>query len=112
MSERRSDLKAVAAAEELASKMQDHDIVGMTARMMDGWTQVNGRLISLAQVSLRNNLAAAEQLRQCQSPSDVLDTQMKLAREAMDQYMDEAKTIGEILSKISTDAMACMGPQR
>lgn len=111
MSERRSDLKAVAAAEELASK-QDNDFVGMTARMMDGWTQVNGRLISLAQASLRNNLAAAEQLRQCQSPSDVLDTQMKLAREAMDQYMDEAKTIGEILSKISTDAMGCMGPQR
>lgn len=111
MSERRSELKAV-AAEEMASKMPDRDFVQVTARLMDGWTQVNGRLISLAQASLRNNMAAAEQLRQCQSPSDVLDTQMKLAREAVDQYMDEARQIGEMVTKLSTDAMGCMGLPR
>lgn len=112
MSERRSELKAVAAAEELASRLPDRDFVQMTARMLDGWTQVNSRLISLAQASLKSNLAAAEEMRQCQSPGEVLDAQMKLVRDACDQYMDEARKIGEIVTKMSTEALGCMSPPR
>lgn len=112
MSERRSELKAVAATEDLASKMPDRDFMQVTARIMEGWTQVNGRLISLAQASLRMNMAAAEELRQCQSPGDLMDAQMKLAREAMDQTMDEAKKIGDIVAKMSSEALASMGLPR
>jgi len=112
MSERRSELKAVAAAEDLTSKMPDRDFMQMSARMMDCWTQVNGRLVSLAQESLKSNLAAADEMRQCQSPGEMLEMQMKLVRDACDQYMAEARKIGEIVTKMSTDAMGSMGLPR
>lgn len=112
MSERRSELKAVAAAEDLASKLPNRDFVQMTARMMDGWTQLNGRLISLAQVALKSNLAAAEEIRQCQSPAEVLDAQLRLMRETCDQCMDEARKIGEIVAKMSTDALGSLSLPR
>ena len=44
MSERRSELKAVAAGEDMAStKTPDRDLMVMTAQMMDGLAQVNSR---------------------------------------------------------------------
>lgn len=110
MSERRSELKAVAAtAEDLSSKAAERDIMQISQRMVDGWTQVNSRLVSLAQTSWRNNLSAAEELRQCQSPQDMMDLQMKLARQAYNDYMDEAKKLGDLVTKISTEAMGYMG---
>lgn len=113
MSERRSELKAVASGNELAAaKFGDRDIMQVTTQMMDGWTQVNSRLISLAQASMRNNLAAADELRQCQSPKDMMDCQMKLARQAYDDYIDEARQISELMTKLSTEAFGMAAPQR
>lgn len=113
MSERRSELKAVASGDDMAAaKMMDRDFMQMTARMMDGWTQVNSRLISLAQSSIRNNLEAAEEMRQCQSPKEMVDCQIRLARQNYDDAMDSARQIGEMMTKMSTDAMGYLGMPR
>lgn len=112
MSERRSELKAVPTNDEANGGKAQRDLMQMTARMMDGWSQVNTRLISLAQISMRQNLSAAEELRQCQSPTDVMDCQIKLARQAYDGYMDEARQIGELVTKMSSDVIGCIGLPR
>jgi hypothetical protein len=105
MSERKTELKAVAAIDEAAAKTVDRDLIQFSAKVVDGWNQVNTRLMSLAQTSLRNNLAAADELRHCQSPKDVVDAQMKLARQAYDDYVDEAKKLSELVMKISTESL-------
>lgn len=104
MSERRSELKAVAAATEGKGNSSERDLMQMTARMMDGWTQVNSQIISYAQSSLRHNLNAAEELRQCQSPQDAMELQLKLARQAYDDYMDETKKLSDLVVKVSGEA--------
>jgi len=104
MSERRSELKAV-ATENLA-KLPNRDVAELTAKWVDNWSQINSRLVSLAQASFRNSVSAAEQLRQCQSPSDVVDIQMKLARQAYDDYVDEARALSELVVKLSSEALS------
>jgi hypothetical protein len=108
MSERRSELKAVAQAAEAKANGSERDLMQMTARMMDGWTQLNTRIMSYAQISMRNNLTAAEELRQCQSPQDAVELQMKLARQAYDDYMDEAKKLSDLVVKVSSEALGYM----
>ncbi|MBI5163968.1 MAG: phasin family protein [Magnetospirillum sp.] len=113
MSERRTELKAVGGGENMAvAKMLNGDMMQMTARMMDGWTQVNSRLISLAQSQWQVTQHAAEQLRQCQSPNEMMDLQMRLAREAMDGYVDEARKMSDLVVRMSTDAIGCLTPPK
>jgi phasin family protein len=104
MSERRSELKAIAGTTEGKANGAERDLMQMTARMMEGWTQVNSQIISFAQSSMRHNLSAAEELRQCQSPQDAVELQLKLARQAYDDYMDEAKKLSELVVKVSGEA--------
>lgn len=101
MSERRSELKAVSNAEQAAGR----DVSQLAAQWMENWSQLNGRLVSLTQAGLRNSIDAAEQLRQCQSPADVMDTGIKLARRAYDDYLDEARTLSELVVKMSSEAL-------
>lgn len=105
MSERRSDLKAVSAPEEVATKLAGPDMGNLTAQWLSNWGQINDRLMSLAQVSLRNSVNAAEQLRQCQSPTDMVDIQMKLARQVYDEYLDETRQLSDLVVKLSTDSL-------
>lgn len=105
MSERRSELKAVDTAGTLAAKLPGRDVADLTAQWMDNWSQISSRLVSLAQTSLRNSVAAAEQLRQCQSPTDIVDIQIKLARQAYDDYIDEARQLSELVVKLSSGAL-------
>lgn len=106
MSERRSELKAVNAAAEQAASDAGRDITQLTARWVENWNQINGRLVSFAQTGLRNSINAAEQLRQCQSPADLVDIQIKLARQTYDDYLDEARSLSELVVKMSSDALA------
>ncbi len=108
MSERRSELKAVAGGDDMAAKAAERDITAVTAQLMDGWTQVNNRLISLAQAPWRHTQAVAEEMRQCQSAKDMIDVQMRLTRVAVDDYMDEAKKLGELVVKMSGEAMGLL----
>ncbi|MBC7951673.1 MAG: phasin family protein [Rhodospirillaceae bacterium] len=108
MSERRSELKAVASAEDLAAKLTGRDVANLTAQWVDGWSQINSRLIALAQLPLRNSVTAADQLRQCQSPTDIMDIQLKLARQAYDEYVDETRQLSELVVKLSSSALPPM----
>ncbi|HTH16762.1 MAG TPA: phasin family protein [Magnetospirillum sp.] len=105
MSERRSELKAVTSAEQ-AAKLSGREVTQFAAQWVDNWNQINGRLVSLAQASLRNSINAAEQLRQCQSPTELMDIQIKLARQAYDEYLGEARSISELVVKLSSEAIS------
>lgn len=109
MSERRSELKAVTSAEDLAAKLTGRDMADMTAQWMNNWSQINTRLMSMAQLPLRNSVSAADQLRQCQSPTDLMDIQLKLARQAYDEYVGEARQLSELVTKLSSDALGSFG---
>lgn len=114
MSERRSELKAVASTEgPAAQKTSGKDLMQMTTTtMMDGWSQVQGRLMTIAQASFRTNMTAVEELRQCQSPKEVMECQMRLARQNYDDAVDGARQISDLMVKMSTDAMGLMGMPR
>lgn len=105
MSERRSELKAVNKAAEAAVGIAGQEVGQLAALWVENWNQINERLVSFAQAGLRNSVDAAEQLRQCQSPADLVDTQIKLARRAYDDYLDEARTLSELVVKMSSDAL-------
>lgn len=106
MSERRSELKAVNTAADPAATLAGRDVGQMTALWVENWSQINTRLVSFAQAGLRNSVDAAEQLRQCQSPADLMDIQIKLARQAYDDYLDEARTLSELVVKLSSEALS------
>lgn len=106
MSERRSELKAVSAATGPALSVAGRDMSHLTTLWVENWSQINGRLMSFAQASLRNSISAAEQLRQCQSPTDLVETQMKLAQQAYGEYLDESRSLSELVIKLSSDALA------
>jgi phasin family protein len=108
MSERRSDLKAVPNGADIANKIFDRDYTQVTAKVVDGWSQVNTRLLALAQSSWKRNLEAAETLRQAQSPKDLMDVQLKLARQTYDDYVDEARQLSELVVKLSSDALGSL----
>lgn len=105
MSERRSELKAVnSVAEQII--LPGREAGQLAAQWADNWNQINGRLVVMAQTGLRNSLNAAEQLRACQSPAELLDIQIKLARQAYDDYLDEARGLSELVVKLSSEALA------
>lgn len=113
MSERRSELKAVASGDEMtAAKMAERDVLRMTTRMMEGWSEFNSRLLTMAQESMRTTMSAAEEMRQCQTPREVLDCQMKLARQSIDDCVDGYRQIGDLMARMSSDAMGYMGLPR
>lgn len=93
-----------------AMEMAAPDLARMTAAMVNGWTELNGHLLSLAQTSLRNNLEAAEELRQCHSPQDLMDAQLRLARKNYEYYLDGARQIGSLMAQVSSDAVQCLTP--
>ncbi|MBC7907496.1 MAG: phasin family protein [Rhodospirillaceae bacterium] len=105
MSERRNP---AVAAEDLVAKLTGRDMGELTAQWVSNWSQFNSRLVSLAQAPLRNSVTVADQLRQCQSPTDVVDIQIKCARQAYDDYMDEARQLSELVVKLSSDALGSL----
>jgi|AGTN01.3.fsa_nt_gi Phasin protein. len=109
MSERRNDLKALAAAEDLAARLPGRDVTQITARWVENWGRINDQLVAMAQSSLRNSAAAVEELRQCQSPAEVVDTQIRLARAAYEDYLDEARQLSDLMAKLSSEAILPAG---
>jgi len=100
--------KMAGIAVERATEMAGPDLA---AAMVNGWTELNSHLLSLAQTSLRNNLEAAEELRQCHSPQELMDTQLRLARKNYEYYLDEARQIGSLMAQVSNDAVQCLTPE-
>ncbi len=104
MSERRSEKAMNAAAEKLAASGREAG--QLAANWADNWNQINGRLVTMAQIGLRNSMQAAEQLRACQTPAELVDTQMRLARQAYDDYLEEARSLSELVVKLSSETLA------
>jgi len=104
MSERRSDLKALAGAEDAANALS-YDPVAVSTQVWNDLNQVNGLLVNFAQASWRNAQAAAEEIRRSQSVRDVFDIQIRVARQGVDDYVEEGRKLGELLLKISNDAL-------
>ena len=104
MSERRSEKAMSAAAEKLAASGREAG--QLAANWADNWNQINGRLVTMAQIGLRNSMQAAEQLRACQTPAELVDTQMRLARQAYDDYLEEARSLSELVVKLSSETLA------
>lgn len=115
MSERRNDLKALAAAEKIAAATASERngaqryVAQITTHWIENWGRINDQLVAIAQSSLRNSAAAAEELRQCQSPAEVLDTQIRLTRQAYEDYLDEARELSELVVKLSSEAVIPVG---
>ncbi|MGE5478377.1 MAG: phasin family protein [Bacteroidales bacterium] len=112
MSERRSELKAVNNVAEQAAALAAPEFGQLAAQWVENWSQINGRLVSFAQAGLRNSVDAADQLRQCQSPADLIDAQIKLVRRACDDYLDEARTLGDLVVKMSSEALSSVPRQQ
>ncbi len=88
------------------------DLIKLTSNMVSTWSEVNSRLISFAQASLQNNMEAAEELRQVQSPKDLMEVQMRIARKAYEDCLDEATKIGQIVQRLSADTVELLTAQK
>ncbi len=108
MSERRSELKAVSSDSVPSTQTLSRDVLQMTTRAIEGWMLVSGRLANFTQKSLRDGLSVAEELRRAQSPADAMELQSKFMRQLYDESMDEAKKMGELVMKISNEAVGEM----
>jgi hypothetical protein len=79
---------------------------------LNGWTSIGGQLLGLAQNSLQAGLEAAEELRQCRSPQDLLDAQIRHAQRACAAYMDGAREVSTLITRTSTETMDAIGMRR
>ena len=86
------------------------DFVKVTTEVVNIWSELNSHLMAFAQTSLQNNIAAAEEMRSVQSPTDLVDVQLRFVRRSYDDYVDEATKIGQIVQKLSTEAMQAFTP--
>lgn len=88
------------------------DFAKLATSVVNNWQAVNNHLINYAQASLQSNLNAAQEIRQVQSPQDLLDFQMRLVRRNYESAVDEAKQIGALLSQLQSDAIQAISPQK
>ncbi len=86
------------------------DFVKMATSVVNTWSELNSDLIALAQSSLENNMAVAEEMRRIQSPTELVDVQLRFVRRAYADYVDEAGKIGQMVQKLSTEAMQALTP--
>ena len=108
----KSTERMVNAAAQQIPDMSAPDFMRMTATMVNGWTEMNNHLLSFAQMSLRNNLNAAQELRDCHTPQDFVEAQFRLARRNYECYLDEAQQIGTLMAQLSSEAVQCLTPDR
>jgi len=92
-------------------EFQAPDFISLTNNVVSSLSQLNSRLFSFAQASLQNNFAAANELRQVQNPKDLVEIQLRIARQAYDSYVDEATQIGQIVQQLSTEALQSLTRQ-
>ncbi len=84
------------------------DFGKLASSMMSNWQAVNSHLINFAQVQFQSNLSAAQELRACTSPQDMMDFQMRLAQKNYESCMDEARQIGQMLAQMQAEAVQAM----
>lgn len=111
MSERRSEMKAITMNPDLSGfNLDNKGMMRATQSMMEGWSVLNGHILACTQNAVKRQMAMAEEIRQCQTPKEAFELQMRVARQAFEDYVEDSRTIGQMIGKISTDAMGCMTP--
>jgi hypothetical protein len=103
-------MKALSGTETLNNLKIDRDVLRATTAFVDGVTAVNSELVSYAQNSWRNSLAIAEEMRQCSNPREVLDLQLRHAARSYEDYLDGARKVGELMTRLSTEAVNALTP--
>jgi hypothetical protein len=88
------------------------DFMQMTTNIVNVWSEVNDHLFNFAQQSMHNNISAVDDLRKVQSPKDLMDVQLRVARQVYDSCLDEAAKIGQMVQKFSTEAMSAFTSQK
>ena len=86
------------------------DFARMAMVMMNGWTAIGGQMITFSHSAWQASLTAAEELRQCQSPRDLVEIQMRLARGQYERCLDEVCEIGGLLARVSSAAADAIAP--
>jgi hypothetical protein len=103
-------MKALSGNETMTNPKIDRDMLRATSAFIDGLTAVNSELVSYAQNSWRSSLAAAEEMRQCSNPREVLDLQLRHAKRSYEDYLEEARKVGELMTRLSTEAVNALTP--
>lgn len=88
------------------------DLIRLTTNVVNTWSQLNHHLFSFAQTSLHNNMSAAEEMRNVQSPKDLIEIQVRAARKFYDDYIDEATQIGQMVNRLSAETLELLTPPR
>jgi len=94
------------------SEYAQPDLLKLTGSVVSTLSEVNNSLLSFAQASLQNHIAAADELRQVQNTKDLVEVQIRIARRTYDGYFEEATKIGQIVQRLSNDALAALNPPR
>ena len=105
MSERRTDLKSLSTIEDLPFGQPNH-IWQVTEKLLEGWTEVNGRVAKYAQENMKSNLHNIDLLRQSKTPQEFFENQNKLAKDYFDEVMVQSRELSELIIKITKDAVA------
>lgn len=111
MSDRTSKITTIASADGGGANAQMPDLARLTSTMMNSLSAVNGRMMSFAQTSVQNGMEAAGEIRRCQSAQELMDVQMRFAQKAYTDYLDEAREIGNIIARMSSEAAQVMQPR-
>jgi hypothetical protein len=111
MSERMSKMNKAATmlGTEMGAQMPP-DLTRMALVMMNGWTAIGGQMITYTQNSLRAGLTAADEMRQCQSPRDMVDAQIRFMRGHYERTLDEAREMSGLLARVSGETIDALIP--
>lgn len=111
MSERASKMnRGASMVEAPVGAATPPDIAKMAVVMMNGWTAIGSQMIIFTQTSLEAGMAAAEEMRQCQSACDLIDAQMRFARGNYERVLDEVREMGGLVARVSSDAIDVIIP--
>lgn len=86
------------------------NLMAASQRLFDGWAEVNGELWSYAQSAVQSGAEAMEDLRQCRTLAELMQTQMRLARQGYEDGLDEAQRLSRLLARISAETAQSLAP--
>lgn len=111
MSERMSKMnRAATMLDSETGTATPPDLARMAVVMMNGWTAIGGQMITFTQSSWQAGMTAAEELRQCQSPRDMVDLQLRFTRGHYERCLDEVREMGGLLARVSSEAVDALSP--
>lgn len=74
--------------------------------MIEGYQTVSAELLAFLQSRMKENLEFGKRLAACGSPEGALEVQVEYAKSMVRAYTDELKTVGDLTSKVASEAFA------